>query len=176
MSGTVDDREITRFLNAWFQMRQIIQAANFNRFQQAGLSATQFMVLNVLPEAGGGIPMGELARRMNLKPATVAQTVDSLEQRGMVAREKSPADGRIVLVTITDTGRELQNAAAGQFRRHITELFRAIPRAQRAALIAGLEALTEAAARKSGGNAPPATGGRRGATPDPRSLPRSRPR
>jgi hypothetical protein len=41
------EQEATRFIAAWMRLRQVIQAANFNRFQQAGLSATQFMTLNV---------------------------------------------------------------------------------------------------------------------------------
>ena len=44
--------ETTRFLEAWMQVRQMVQAANFNRFQRAGLSATQFMTLNVIPKDG----------------------------------------------------------------------------------------------------------------------------
>ncbi len=149
------DEEVTRFLNAWFEVRQFIQAANFNHFHQAGLSATQFMTLNLLPEDGGGLGIGELARRMNLKPATVARTVDTLEERGMLARAKSGSDGRRVLVQITKEGQKLQNAAAGQFRAQIAGVFGAIPAADRKALVAGLEALVKAAeATRDPGGAP----------------------
>ena len=141
----MNDGEIERFLGAWFRVRQVIQAANFNHFQKAGLSATQFMTLNVLPANRESLTIGELARRMNLKPATVAKTVDSLEARGMLARAKSADDGRLVLVTITRRGRNLQNAAAGQFRAHVSLLFEAMPAKDRAALVTGLESLVRAA-------------------------------
>jgi DNA-binding MarR family transcriptional regulator len=144
MDTAVDDAEVTRFLSAWFEVRQFIQAANFNHFHQAGLSATQFMILNVLPEDGRSLSIGELARRMNLKPATVAGTVDTLEQRGMLSRAKSTEDGRLVLVAVTAEGRKLQNAAAGQFRAKIAEVFRSIPDHDRHALIAGLESFVRA--------------------------------
>ncbi len=145
-SGTrVEENEVTRFLSAWFAVRQVIQAANFNRFQKAGLSATQFMILNLLPESEESITIGELAKRMNLKPATVAKTVDSLETRKMLARTKSTTDGRLVLVKITKEGTKLQNAAIGQFRKHIGDVFRAIPARDRAGLITGLESLVQAA-------------------------------
>ncbi len=88
MKKKVSKAQVKRFLDSWLAVRQVIQAANFNRFQGAGLSATQFMTLNLLPSHGDGIAMGELARRLNLKPATVAKTVDSLEARGI--SEKSP--------------------------------------------------------------------------------------
>ncbi len=42
----------------------------------------QFMALNLLPRKGESISIGDLARQMNLRPATVAKTVDSLEEQG----------------------------------------------------------------------------------------------
>ncbi len=144
-SGKVGDEEVTRFLTAWFSVRQLIQAANFNRFQQAGLSATQFMTLNLLPVNDEPMSIGELARRMNLRPATVAKTVDSLEKRKLLKRAKSLEDRRLVMVAITDQGRMLQNTAAGQFREHIRTLFVGMPAKDRVALIRGLESLVRVA-------------------------------
>jgi DNA-binding MarR family transcriptional regulator len=143
--GGVDDSEVTRFLTAWFAVRQLIQAASFNHFHRAGLSATQFMTLNLLPENEDSMSIGELARRMNLKPSTIAKTVDSLEAREMLTRTKSTSDGRLVLVKITKEGRKFQNTAAGHFREYISSAFRAIPAKDRASLITGLESLVRAA-------------------------------
>lgn len=141
----VSDREVNRFLDAWMAVRQYIQAANFNRFQGAGLSATQFMTLNVLPSNGEGMAMGELARRLNLKPATVAQTVDSLEARKLVERERGVTDKRVVSVKVTGAGVEFQNAAQSGFRSQIEALFRAMLPEERAGLIVGLESFQRAA-------------------------------
>jgi DNA-binding MarR family transcriptional regulator len=159
--------EVTRFLDAWFGVRQLIQAANFNRFRGAGLSATQFMTLNLLPADGSGMAIGELAKRMNLKPATLAKTVDSLEARKMVSRIRSEADGRIVLVHVTRTGVELQNAASGHFRAQIESLFKTMPAEERAGLIQGLESLVRAA----GNEGQPSESG---ANPVPRAAPRAK--
>ena len=136
--------EAARFLDAWFAVRQLIQAANFNRFHKAGLSATQFMTLNLLPEHKAGMSIGELARRMNLKPATVAKTMDSLEIRGLVLRARDEADRRVVMVRLTREGAKLQNSAAGQLRDQMVEIFRAVPPRQRSELIVGLESLVRA--------------------------------
>jgi DNA-binding MarR family transcriptional regulator len=154
-SANHEEEEIGKFLAAWLEVRQIIQAANFNHFQRAGLSATQFMTLNLLPERDVGISIGELARRMNLKPATVARTVDSLEARKMLARSRSTADGRLILVRITKAGRLLQNAAAENFRGHMGLLFQAMAAPQRRALVTGLESLVSAA-KLLGGSVTPA--------------------
>ena len=144
MKRTVPEVEVTRFLEAWLAVRQFIQAANFNRFHGAGLSATQFMTLNLLP-VRDGLAIGELARRMNLSPATVAKTVDSLEARGMLRRVRKDTDRRIVFVEITEAGAELQNAAQSHFRTQIKELFQAMPADDRQGLIRGLESFLGAA-------------------------------
>lgn len=175
MSGKADDHEIPRFLDAWFAVRQVIQAANFNHFQKAGLSATQFMILNLLPETGERITMGELARRLNLKPATVAKTVDSLESRKMLSRHRSEDDGRLVLLQITGKGKKLQNAAVGQFRAQIGTIFRAIPAADRKSLILGLESLVRAAEGHPVQGAPPRIPNADAARPAKRSSRQSPP-
>lgn len=140
----MDESEVARFLTAWFTVRQFIQSANFNHFHQAGLSATQFMILNVLPTGGEGMNIGSLAKSMNLKPATVAKTVDSLETRGMLRRVKSEQDRRVVLVQITERGQELQNAAAERFRNRIDIALRNMKARGRSAFINGLEAFASA--------------------------------
>lgn len=141
-------REIERFLGAWFAIRQVIQAANFNRFHKAGLSATQFMILNILPELPDGLTISTLAAKTNLAPSTIVKTVDTLQERGMVARVQNDADRRSVLVKITARGSKLQNTAAGQFRDQIARLFRSMPRKDRDALVKGLESLVQAANSK----------------------------
>lgn len=174
MKRTTAKAEVARFLDAWFAVRQFIQAANFNRFQGAGLSATQFMTLNLLPTEGEGVPIGDLARRMNLRAATVAKTVDSLEARGMVRRNRSETDKRVVMVQMTAAGIELQNAAHGQFQAQMEELFRSMKPEERDGLILGLESLVRTAARTGGPPEAAITHGVHGAIPEKHSSPRSR--
>lgn len=173
MPPAVVPAEIERFLDAWLAVRQLIQAANFNHFQGAGLSATQFMTLNLLPPGGDGLPIGDLARRMNLKPATVAKTVDSLEARHLVVRSPNPKDKRRVSVAVTSAGSELQNAAKGGFQAHIAILFEKMPPQHREGLILGLESIARAAAALPAANAPAATRDPRDEPPAKRSSPRS---
>lgn len=136
--------EVSRFLAAWLSTRQLIQAANFNRFQAAGLSATQFMTLNLLPATPPGMTLTELARRMNLGPATLTRTVDTLEQRALLTRTRSEADRRQILLAVTPKGRALQNAASTEFHAHIAALFHELSGQQRSGLVDGLEALVRA--------------------------------
>jgi len=137
-------KSVSRFLDAWLGARQLIQAANFNRFQKAGLSATQFMTLNLIPANKAGMTLTELARRMNLGAATLTKTVDSLESRGLLTRIKSDKDRRQVILSLTDEGETLQNAVSAEFHDQMANLFRKMDADRRNGLVAGLEALLEA--------------------------------
>ncbi len=137
---------VARFLDAWLGARQLIQAANFNRFQKAGLSATQFMTLNLIPASKEGMTLSELAKRMNLGTATVTRTIDSLESRGLLTRTRSNLDRRLVLLSLTEQGKTLQNAASAEFHSHMTRLFSRMDPNQRDDLVHGLEALLQVSA------------------------------
>jgi DNA-binding MarR family transcriptional regulator len=133
-------KDTERFLAAWMRARQIVQASNFNRFHQAGLSATQFMALNQMPAEG--ISLSELARKLNLSPATLNETVNSLEGRGLVSREPDPADKRRIRIVLTPGGTEMQNASSRQFHDAMAQRLARMSATARRALVSGLEEFT----------------------------------
>jgi len=53
----------------------------------------------------GPMTLGELASAERVKPPTMTRIVAALEERGLVRREASAADGRVVHVVVTDEGR-----------------------------------------------------------------------
>lgn len=71
----------------------------------AQIGHARFELLGELWERGP-LPVGELATAAGLSAATVSQMVDRLEQSGHVARARSQADRRVVLVELTPRGRE----------------------------------------------------------------------
>jgi DNA-binding MarR family transcriptional regulator len=115
----------------------MVQAANFNRFHQAGLSATQFMTLNVIPP--DGLSLSDLARKLNLSPATLNETVNSLEARALVVRLPDEQDGRKIRVVATPAGAKMQNSASEEFHLTMAQLFARMSAKGRRALLTGLE-------------------------------------
>lgn len=161
--------ETTRFLDAWMQIRQIVQASNFNRFQRAGLSATQFMTLNVVPK--DGMTLSELARKLNLSAATLNETVNSLAERGFVIRTPDRADARKVIIRATKQGEDMQNSASQEFHTSMSGLLARMSKTRREGLLAGLEQMVKLS--QSGQETSPAT--RRGdvVVREKRNFPRS---
>lgn len=75
-----------------------------------GLTYTQYLVFLVLWEKDG-IPVGELTRRLMLDNGTVSPLLKKLEHAGYITRTRSEADDRVVVITLTEAGRALQEQA-----------------------------------------------------------------
>lgn len=50
----------------------------------------------------------DLTRQLMVEPPTTAKALARLENLDLVTRERSPADRRVVLVSLTDAGRALE--------------------------------------------------------------------
>jgi DNA-binding MarR family transcriptional regulator len=76
-----------------------------SKLAAVGLSIPKLAALRRLAEAGGALPLGQLAERLACVKSNVTQLVDRLESDGLVARELDPGDRRSRLAVITDAGR-----------------------------------------------------------------------
>jgi DNA-binding MarR family transcriptional regulator len=75
------------------------------------LTQPQYNVLRILRGAGDtGLPSGEVAARMVTREPDITRLLDRMAERGLVARERSPVDRRVVTARITPAGRALADA------------------------------------------------------------------
>ena len=71
----------------------------------AGLTGEQYNILRILRGAGAdGHPSGEISCRMIDRSPDVTRRIDALEAQGLVERERSMKDRRVVRVRITEKG------------------------------------------------------------------------
>lgn len=89
-----------------------------------GLTLGDYQVLVYLSEAGErSMRMCDLADSLQLSPSGLTRRLDGLVKAGMVMRQPSPADGRVMMAVLTDSGlSELERAAphhVESVRRHI---------------------------------------------------------
>ena len=75
-----------------------------------GLTYTQYVVFLVLWERDG-ISVSALGERLMLDNGTLSPLLKKMEQAGYVERRRSPEDERVVIITLTEAGRALQEAA-----------------------------------------------------------------
>src|SRR5882724_1019936 len=101
------------------------------------VSRTEAGVLRTLTDAPRRIT--ELAELEGLAQPTMTLLVQRLEQRGWVARERHPDDGRVVLVSLTDAGRATLDGFRAQVLAALKSHLDAMPDQE----IGELEAATE---------------------------------
>jgi DNA-binding MarR family transcriptional regulator len=83
-----------------------------------GLTFASFEALRLLAfTRRGELPMGKIGERLMVHPASVTNTVDRLEARGLVRRRPAAEDRRRILAELTDAGRELVEAATAELNR-----------------------------------------------------------
>ncbi len=68
--------------------------------------ATGFALLNIDPEEG--TPSTSLGPKMGMEATSLSRTLRSMEDKGLIVREKNPEDGRSVLIQLTDFGKEMR--------------------------------------------------------------------
>ena len=75
-------------------------------FGEFGLNTRQFWALHHLSETGS-LPMIELSRLLFTDKSNVTAISDRLEVAGLIERRPASQDRRVILLTLTDAGRQL---------------------------------------------------------------------
>ncbi len=90
---------------------------------EIGLSLGDFDVLAQLGQAGGEMRISELAAQAYSSRSGMTRRIDRLVDEGLVTRANSDADGRGVVVGLTDAGVARLAEAAPVHLRRVGELF-----------------------------------------------------
>ena len=113
-TSTYDYREVMKLSNQLcfplYAAARKVTALYTPFLTELNLTYTQYLVLLVLWEQDG-IPVSEICRRLHLDNGTVSPLLKKLEKEGLLEKSRSPEDERVVLITLTDTGRALQERA-----------------------------------------------------------------
>ena len=93
------------------------------------ITGTQYNVLRILRGAGpGGLCRNDIRDRMITRMPDVTRLLDRLEEAGLIGRERSGEDRRLVNTTLTKKGRalvdSLDDAVAAEHQRRFGHLTR----------------------------------------------------
>lgn len=90
--------------------------------ETADTTLPRFDILAQLERHGEPMSMGDLSRRLMVSNGNVTGLVDRLTREGMVERSPSPADRRIQMVSLTDTGAAFFADIAGDHRKWVGQM------------------------------------------------------
>lgn len=90
--------------------------------RQGFASLSDFAVLEVLLHKGA-LPVNTIGEKVLLTSGSITTAVQRLEKKGLVRRERSEGDARVVLVHLTDEGLALIEEAFAAHADNLDELF-----------------------------------------------------
>ena len=119
-----------------------------HRGDEPGLSQHERQLLHHVP-AEGGVALTDIARHLLLPKSTASVAVKDLERRGFVRRRRDARDERRLAIVLTAEGRRRVAADTVLEPERLARALAALPPPRRAALLAGFEALADAAEQTS---------------------------
>lgn len=125
-----------------------------------GLYAGQDSVMLALDNNDGQTP-GAIAASLGVKAPTITKTIGRLAAQGFVRREGSPTDGRMMLVYLTDAGRDQIKSVRKAQRRTEKSAFEGMKKkdiAQLVGLLAAMDANLAGSLNAGGANSDAAAG------------------
>jgi DNA-binding MarR family transcriptional regulator len=116
-----------RGLDAWISLLEahatLMRRLESDLERETGLALADFDVLAQLARAGGELRMTELAARALISRSGMTRRVARLVEEGFVRRADADADGRGVVVALTDAGVARLAETAPAHARGISKLF-----------------------------------------------------
>ena len=91
--------------------------------ERIGVSATGFTMLVLLTSAGGRLELRTMRGRLGASKATATEVLDTLENRGFVARSRLESDRRAVAVSLSEAGYNLVTHAFPAHAERVREAF-----------------------------------------------------
>ncbi len=107
------------------------------------ISLSQLVVLSAVGTAGSrGI--SAIAEEAGLAQPSVTRTLDALDRRGLVRRDRHPGDGRSTQVALTEEGARLVGDKTAEVHRRLTDLWHELPPESRGQVLTLLPRLAKA--------------------------------
>ena len=77
---------------------------NVKKLGKGDLTVSEVRLIETVAENGGCCTVSELAKLLDVTLPTVTVSVNKLEKKGYIRKNKSSSDGRSVLVSLTENG------------------------------------------------------------------------
>jgi MarR family 2-MHQ and catechol resistance regulon transcriptional repressor len=120
------------FLLLWKASRAVMAFDQASIARSGFASLSDFGVLEVLLHKGS-LPVNAIGEKVLLTSGSITTAVQRLEKKGLVRRERSGEDARVVLVHLTEAGRSLIESAFTAHAAELDQLFAVLDDSERSA-------------------------------------------
>lgn len=143
--GITDTRFLDGLVGYWLRRASNVIAADFSNTVQekSGLRAVLVSILSVV-HANPGISQTQLGRTLNIQRANMVPLLSSLIDEGLLRREASCEDRRVLDLYLTPAGEARLNQATAMIVAHEKRLLASFTAKERQTLIDLLSRITQA--------------------------------
>ena len=144
-ASTIDRASDEAFEQAWDDFFAATRRARGRaaRDRSSELSLAQYLLVAPL-DGAKEMPCGEIALAAGVASPTATRMLDSLERDGIVSREHSTTDRRVVTIRLTDKGRRLVREKRRMISAKRREVSRTLSAEEREQAVVLLGRLAEA--------------------------------
>jgi DNA-binding MarR family transcriptional regulator len=114
------------FMRLLWSVEHGLQSTSKRMEATIGITGPQRLVLKIVSDAPG-ISAGELADVVHLHPSTITGILQRLVAKGLLARDRDPADSRRVRLRVAQTARVFTRRSRGTVESAIARAFRRAP-------------------------------------------------
>ena len=136
MNDSVNDRFQRAYAEVWLSLR---------RGDDPDLSEHERQLLHHIPSRPPGVTLGEVADHLALPRSSASVLVKELARRGFVRRARDRRDERRLALVLTARGAQRVAASTVLDPDRLQRALRALPAAERRALVGALERVAQAA-------------------------------
>ncbi|PGZ18428.1 MarR family winged helix-turn-helix transcriptional regulator [Bacillus cereus] len=105
-----------------FSIGKKMQTELLEQMQKSGLTPPQFYILKILDHYGAARAT-ELAKKMYVKPSAITVMIDRLIDQELVLRYHDKNDRRVVIIELTNKGKDVLEKAMTARNEHIAKYF-----------------------------------------------------
>ena len=104
-------------------MEQLKKAPPAECFQNFDMSTVGIRaILKILNETDSKVTAGDLSEHMKVSTARIAVLLKKMEAKGLIEKEHDSADGRVVVIKLSNRGKELADKFKANLYAHIGEM------------------------------------------------------
>lgn len=104
-------------------LEKLKQAPPSEYFQKFDMNAAGIRaILKLLNETDSKVTAGKISERMNVSTARVAVLLRKMEAKGLIEKERDITDARVVVVKLSEHGKQVADKFKENVYTHISEL------------------------------------------------------
>lgn len=133
--------ELDQFLVHLQALNRYLRGAAFDPSRRP-ITKVQWLLMRHLHRSGG-LTIGQLAEKLDVRASTMSQMLDRLEKSGYVVRAADPQDARVKMITLTEAGRDVIAQTELIWTEALSEPFGGLDAEEREALVRLMRKLSD---------------------------------